>query len=92
MFNDRPEKALVLSFHGSTGTGKNYVSDIITNHLYLMDSRSKFVVKRLSGQDYPYSSEIDKYEKELKRLIKEQTSYVKEVCLYLMGWTKCQKD
>ena len=74
VFNDSPEKALVLSFHGSTGTGKNYVSDIITNHLYFMGSRSKFVVKRLSGQDYPHASEIDKYEKELKRLIKEQTS------------------
>ena len=74
VFNDRPEKALVLSFHGSTGTGKNYVSDIITNHLYFLGSRSKFVVKRLSGQDYPHASEIDKYEKELKRLIKEQTS------------------
>ena len=73
VFTGNPEKALVLSFHGSTGTGKTYVSDIITDHLYLMGSRSKFVVRKLSGQDYPEASEIEKCKKDLKTLIEEQT-------------------
>ena len=73
VFNDSPKKALVLSFHGSTGTGKNYVSNIITNNLYLMGSRSKFVLKKISWQDYPHASEIWKYKINLKALIEKQT-------------------
>ena len=73
VFTDSPEKALVLSFHGSTGTGKTYVSEIITDHLYLMGRRSKFVVKKLSVRDYPDEKLTDKYKKELQTLIEEQT-------------------
>lgn len=32
--NDDPSKALALSFHGGTGTGKNHISKIIDNHVY----------------------------------------------------------
>ena len=32
--NDNPEKALVLSFNGMTGSGKNYASKLIARSLY----------------------------------------------------------
>ena len=41
--NPLPQKPLVLSFHGSTGTGKSWVSRIISENLYLQGWRSKFV-------------------------------------------------
>lgn len=70
--NENPEKALVLAFHGSTGTGKNFVSEIIISHLYYMGSKSKFVVKRISGHDYPHADSIYEYKKEIKNLIQNQ--------------------
>ena len=71
-FNDNPEKPLVLSFHGSVGTGKKYVSDIIINHLYYLGWRSKFVVRKISSYDYPDEDDIDRYEKQIKNLIENQ--------------------
>ncbi|PAA91113.1 hypothetical protein BOX15_Mlig000610g1, partial [Macrostomum lignano] len=35
-------KALVISMHGPTGTGKNYVCQIMANHLYKEGTRSQF--------------------------------------------------
>ncbi|XP_043281360.1 torsin-1A-like [Venturia canescens] len=37
-----PAKALVMSFHGPTGTGKNYVSSIITSTFLKHGTKSKF--------------------------------------------------
>ena len=34
MKNENPEKALVLSFHGWTGGGKNFVSDIVAKNIF----------------------------------------------------------
>merc|ERR1712004_337787 len=34
MRNENPAKALVLSFHGWTGNGKNFVINIVADHLY----------------------------------------------------------
>ncbi|CAG9857505.1 unnamed protein product [Phyllotreta striolata] len=39
----RSSKALVLSFHGSVGTGKNHFSSMIAQSLYKLGSDSKFV-------------------------------------------------
>ena len=35
---DQSEKALVLSFHGKTGTGKTYMSSLVARHLFLSAS------------------------------------------------------
>lgn len=32
--NDEPEKALVMSFHGWTGSGKNFVSEILAKNIF----------------------------------------------------------
>ena len=70
--NENPEKALVLAFHGSTGTGKNFVSEIVISHLYYMGLTSKFVVKKILGHDYPHADSIYEYKKEIKNLIQNQ--------------------
>ena len=41
--NDDPEKALVLSFHGGTGTGKNFVASLIADHMYEGGRESNYV-------------------------------------------------
>lgn len=43
-------KPLVMSFHGTSGTGKNYVSDFIASALYLKGIDSKFV-RKFSASD-----------------------------------------
>ena len=46
MRNENPEKALVLSFHGWTGSGKNFVSEIVARNIfrkYRDDGKSNFV-------------------------------------------------
>ncbi|EPB73413.1 hypothetical protein ANCCEY_07484 [Ancylostoma ceylanicum] len=32
--NERPKKPLAMSFHGYTGSGKNYVAEIIANNTF----------------------------------------------------------
>ncbi|KAG2455997.1 TOR1B protein, partial [Polypterus senegalus] len=41
--HENSEKPLVLSFHGWSGTGKNYVTKMIAKHLYKKGMRSSFV-------------------------------------------------
>ena len=42
--NSSPQKPLVLSFHGGTGTGKTWVGKLIAESLYSEGLNSKFVV------------------------------------------------
>uniref|UniRef100_A0A3P9IAN9 AAA+ ATPase domain-containing protein n=1 Tax=Oryzias latipes TaxID=8090 RepID=A0A3P9IAN9_ORYLA len=43
MSNDNPKKPLVLSLHGPSGTGKNFVSQLIAENIYKEGMSSKFV-------------------------------------------------
>ncbi|KAK2885312.1 hypothetical protein Q8A67_016149 [Cirrhinus molitorella] len=43
MTDSNPNKPLVLSFHGTTGTGKNYVTKIIARNLYKKGEHSKHI-------------------------------------------------
>lgn len=54
-------KPLVMSFHGTPGTGKNYVADRIVKHLYKLGDDSKYVHKFRGRIDFPLASEVDKY-------------------------------
>lgn len=56
---DTSEKALVMSFHGSMGTGKNYVSDLIIKHFYKQGENSKFVHRYRSRKDFPVDDEAE---------------------------------
>lgn len=46
-------KPLVISFHGTPGTGKNFVADQIANKLYANGVKSKFVHKYMGRADFP---------------------------------------
>ena len=71
-----PEKTLVLSMHGWTGTGKNYVSQFIINNLYREGDKSKFVHLFVTTEHFPYKNQVHKYKEYLKSYIKQAM----EVC------------
>ena len=59
--NPNPQKALALSFHGWTGTGKNFVSGMITNHLYHRGRDSQYVHLFAATHHFPHESHIETY-------------------------------
>ncbi|XP_052255510.1 torsin-1A-like isoform X2 [Dreissena polymorpha] len=73
--NGNPRKALALSFHGWTGTGKNYVSQIVAETLYVKSMGSKYVLWIIPAVDFPHSdadpTTIASYKDKLRRKIKE---------------------
>lgn len=54
-------KALVLSFHGTPGTGKNFVADRIAEYLYRSGARSAYVKKYLGRLHFPEASRAEEY-------------------------------
>ena len=61
LVNPEPSKALVLSFHGSTGVGKNFVSGIIADNLFTLKRRSKFVHIFIGPHHFPHSVSVKEY-------------------------------
>lgn len=59
--NPNPKKALVMSFHGWTGGGKNYASMLLANYLYKKGLESDFVKLYVSTLHFPHSDEIGRY-------------------------------
>lgn len=55
--NPKPQKALVMSFHGWTGSGKNYVSKLIAESLFKLGLNSQFVRVFNSTLDFPDETE-----------------------------------
>lgn len=58
---ERSEKPLVLSFHGTPGTGKNYVADMIIKNFYRLGDNSRFVHRYRGRIDFPLESEVNLY-------------------------------
>ncbi|XP_026480780.1 torsin-1A-like isoform X2 [Ctenocephalides felis] len=65
-----PKKPLTLSFHGTPGSGKNYVSQFIANSLYRYGEKSKFVHSYNGGLHFPLQSKVDEYKEKLVSDIK----------------------
>ena len=61
MTNKEPQKALVLSFHGWTGGGKNYVTRFIADHLYLKGLNSHYVHLFVSTLHFPHMKHLETY-------------------------------
>ncbi|NXA53663.1 TOR3A protein, partial [Nothocercus julius] len=57
----RPDKALVLSFHGWSGTGKNFVARMVASHLYRDGLRSECVRTFVSLFHFPHRKFVDSY-------------------------------
>ena len=62
-------KPLVMSFHGWTGIGKNFVSNMITEHFFKRKTHSPFVHKFIIPLHFPHESEAEIYNGQLQRWI-----------------------
>ena len=69
MKKEKFNKALVLSFHGWTGTGKNYVAKFIAESLFKKGMKSSFVQIFISTVNFPDHSKVDIYKIELQKKI-----------------------
>ncbi|KAM8871871.1 torsin family 1 isoform 1-T1 [Synchiropus picturatus] len=74
MNNKNPKKPLVLSLHGWTGTGKNFVSELIAENIYREGMDSSFVHVFTSELHFPHASQIDTYKTQLQQWIRGNVS------------------
>lgn len=59
--NKSPERPLVLSFHGSSGTGKTLVSSMLGNHLYGSAMSSPYVHQFVPTLHFPSPERVNEY-------------------------------
>ncbi|XP_028647306.2 torsin-1A-like [Erpetoichthys calabaricus] len=71
---ENSKKPLVLSFHGWSGTGKNYVTKMIANHLYREGMRSSFVHHLIATIHFLHVDRTDLYKEQLQQWIKGNVS------------------
>ncbi|KAG8177705.1 hypothetical protein JTE90_008330 [Oedothorax gibbosus] len=71
--NKNPKKALVMSFHGWTGCGKNHVSQIIAKNLYRKGTESAYQHLYIGSRDFAHKHDIYKYKATLRKDIEEST-------------------
>ncbi|XP_050949233.1 torsin family 1 isoform X1 [Labeo rohita] len=74
MNNVNPKKPLVLSLHGWTGTGKNFVSQLIAENIYQKGMTSSFVHLFTATAHFPHETHIDKYKTHLQEWIRGNVS------------------
>uniref|UniRef100_A0A8C6WA26 Torsin-3A n=1 Tax=Nannospalax galili TaxID=1026970 RepID=A0A8C6WA26_NANGA len=65
------DKALALSFHGWSGTGKNFVARMMAENLFRDGLRSDCVKMFISMLHFPHSKYVDVYKEQLLSQIKE---------------------
>lgn len=58
----RSHKALVLSFHGWPGSGKNYVTKFIAESLFKKGTKSKFVHHFIGRMHFPEEDRTRQYQ------------------------------
>lgn len=56
-----PDRPLVLSFHGSSGTGKTLVSHMLGNHLYGSAMSSQYVHQFIPTLHFPSQDLVEDY-------------------------------
>uniref|UniRef100_A0A671S990 Torsin family 1 n=1 Tax=Sinocyclocheilus anshuiensis TaxID=1608454 RepID=A0A671S990_9TELE len=61
MTDSNPNKPLVLSFHGTTGVGKNHVAKIIARNVYKKGIQSKHIHTYISEHHFPHRKKLDLY-------------------------------
>ncbi|XP_026055380.1 torsin-1A-like [Carassius auratus] len=69
MTDSNPNKPLVLSFHGTTGVGKNHVAKIIARNVYEKGDQSKHFHIYISEHHFPHRNKLDLYSAQLKQWI-----------------------
>lgn len=78
----RPDKALALSFHGWSGTGKNFVARMVAENLYRDGLRSDCVVVFIATFHFPHPKFVDLY--------KVRPGSVGELCGWGWGCSEVQ--
>uniref|UniRef100_W5M4G1 Torsin family 2 member A n=1 Tax=Lepisosteus oculatus TaxID=7918 RepID=W5M4G1_LEPOC len=68
---DRPDRPLVLSFHGSSGTGKTMVSSMLGKHLYGTTMGSPYIHQFIPTFHFPSAEQVQHY-KDLKSWIQTE--------------------
>uniref|UniRef100_A0A8C1Z3A7 Torsin n=1 Tax=Cyprinus carpio TaxID=7962 RepID=A0A8C1Z3A7_CYPCA len=74
MTDSNPNKPLVLSFHGTSGTGKNHAVKIIARNVYEKGEDSKHVHTYITMHHFPHKEMADLYSAQLKQQIHESVS------------------
>uniref|UniRef100_A0A671QYK7 Torsin family 1 like 3 n=1 Tax=Sinocyclocheilus anshuiensis TaxID=1608454 RepID=A0A671QYK7_9TELE len=69
MTDSSPNKPLVFSFHGTTGTGKSHVTKIIARNVYKKGEQSKHIHLFISDLHFPDKQNLDTYTAQLKHWI-----------------------
>ena len=82
------EQALVLSMHGWTGTGKNYISQFIINSLYRNGNESNFVHLIVATEHSPHKSQVEKHKAQIRSFIEQK---VKECPHFLFIFDEVEK-
>ncbi|XP_037681190.1 torsin-3A isoform X2 [Choloepus didactylus] len=67
----RPDQALALSFHGWSGTGKNFVARMLAENLYRDGLRSDCVKVFITMFHFPHPKYVDLYKEQLTGDIRE---------------------
>ncbi|NXK62376.1 TOR3A protein, partial [Sylvietta virens] len=77
----QPQKALVLSFHGWSGTGKNFVARMVASHLYRDGLKSDCVRVFISLLHFPHHNYVDSYKAQLQRQISQTLQRCRQALL-----------
>lgn len=72
--NKSPSKALALSFNGWTGSGKNFVSKIVAEHIFKRGMESSFVHQIIATHDFPHQSDVEFYKRQLRNRVAKAVS------------------
>jgi len=65
---------LALSFNGCAGSGKNFVSKIVAEHILKRGTESKFVHQIIATYDFPHQSHVELYKHQLRNLVAKYVS------------------
>lgn len=59
--NENPDRPLVLSFHGASGTGKSLVSSMIGRHIYGTAMGSPYIHQFVPTLHFPLANRVQQY-------------------------------
>ncbi|XP_061101775.1 torsin-1A-like isoform X1 [Conger conger] len=74
MEDPNPTKPLVLSLHGSSGTGKNHVAKIIAQNLFKDGAQSSQVHLLIATHHFPHPDHLETYKAQLQQWIRGNVS------------------
>lgn len=74
LLDPHPSKALVLSFHGYTGVGKNFISNLITSNLFKSGTKSRFYHFYDATIHFAHNSKVNEYKTKLQRELHDAVS------------------